>query len=105
MKTLAEIKIGETFKVADIEFIKFADENGQVVAFNKKEKPVKRFLKAHDKILIKKVKAEKYLGFFSFVRVFLEGLERVLSKVFCLFWKLISGLSGLFSRVGVRDKK
>jgi hypothetical protein len=28
MKTLAEIKIGETFKVADIEFIKFADENG-----------------------------------------------------------------------------
>ena len=28
-----------------------------------------------DKILIKKVKAEKYLGFFSFVRVFWEGLE------------------------------
>jgi hypothetical protein len=57
-----------------------------------------------DEILIKKVKAEKYLGFFL-LRVFLEGLEKVLSKVFCLFWKLISGLSGLFSRVGVRDKK
>lgn len=32
MKTLAEIKIGELFKVADIEFIKFADENGNTVA-------------------------------------------------------------------------
>lgn len=36
MKTLAEIKIGETFKVAGIEFIKFADENGHTVAVAKK---------------------------------------------------------------------
>lgn len=35
MKTLAEIKIGETFKVADIEFIKFADETGRTVAVAK----------------------------------------------------------------------
>jgi DNA-binding cell septation regulator SpoVG len=35
MKTLAEIKIGDTFKVADIEFIKFADENGQAIAVAK----------------------------------------------------------------------
>lgn len=35
MKTLAEIKIGKTFKVADIEFIKFADENGHTVAVAK----------------------------------------------------------------------
>ncbi len=35
MKTLAEIKIGETFKVADIEFIKFAEENGHTVAVAK----------------------------------------------------------------------
>ena len=35
MKTLAEIKIGETFKVADIEFVKFADENGHTVAVTK----------------------------------------------------------------------
>ena len=35
MKTLAEIKIVETFKVADIEFIKFADENGHTVAVAK----------------------------------------------------------------------
>lgn len=35
MKTLAEIKIGETFKVADIEFIKFANENGHTVAVAK----------------------------------------------------------------------
>lgn len=35
MKTLAEIKIGETFKVADIEFIKTGEENGQVVAVAK----------------------------------------------------------------------
>ena len=35
MKTLAEIKIGELFKVADIEFIKFADENGNTVAVAK----------------------------------------------------------------------
>lgn len=35
MKTLAEIKIGETFKVADIEFIKFADEKGNTVAIAK----------------------------------------------------------------------
>lgn len=35
MKTLAEIKIGEIFKVADIEFIKFADENGHTVAVAK----------------------------------------------------------------------
>ena len=35
MKTLAEIKIGETFKVADIEFIKFADENGHAIAVAK----------------------------------------------------------------------
>lgn len=35
MKTLAEIKIGETFKVADIEFIKFSDENGYTFAVAK----------------------------------------------------------------------
>ena len=35
MKTLAEIKIGESFKVADIEFIKTGEENGQVVAVAK----------------------------------------------------------------------
>ena len=35
MKTLAEIKIGETFKVADIEFIKTGEENGQVAAVAK----------------------------------------------------------------------
>ena len=35
MKTLAEIKIGETFKVADIELIKFADENGNTIAVAK----------------------------------------------------------------------
>lgn len=35
MKTLAEIKIGESFTVADIEFIKFADENGHTVAVAK----------------------------------------------------------------------
>lgn len=35
MKKLAEIKIGETFKVADIEFIKFADENGNTIAVAK----------------------------------------------------------------------
>lgn len=35
MKTLAEIKIGETFKVAEIEFIKFADENGNTIAVAK----------------------------------------------------------------------
>lgn len=35
MKTLAEIKIGETFKVADIEFIKFADRDGNTVAVAK----------------------------------------------------------------------
>lgn len=31
-KTLAEISNGELFKVAGIEFIKFADENGQNTA-------------------------------------------------------------------------
>lgn len=35
MKTLAEIKIGEAFKVADIEFIKFADKDGNTVAVAK----------------------------------------------------------------------
>lgn len=35
MKTLAEIKIGETFKVADIEFIKFADRDGNTIAVTK----------------------------------------------------------------------
>ena len=35
MKTLAEIKTGEIFKVADIEFIKFADENGHTIAVAK----------------------------------------------------------------------
>ena len=35
MKTLAEIKIGESFKVADIEFIKTGEENGQVTAVAK----------------------------------------------------------------------
>lgn len=34
-KTLAEITIGELFEVAGIEFIKFADENGQTVAVAK----------------------------------------------------------------------
>ena len=34
-KTLAEIKCGELFEVADIEFIKFADENGQTIAVAK----------------------------------------------------------------------
>ena len=34
-KTLAEIAIGELFEVAGIEFIKFADENGQTVAVAK----------------------------------------------------------------------
>ena len=34
-KTLAEIAIGELFEIADIEFIKFADENGQTVAVAK----------------------------------------------------------------------
>jgi hypothetical protein len=32
MKTLAEIKVGEIFKVADIEFIKFGEENGNTIA-------------------------------------------------------------------------
>lgn len=35
MKTLAEIKIGDTFKIANIEFIKFAEENGHTVAVSK----------------------------------------------------------------------
>ena len=35
MKTLAEIKIGESFTVADIEFIKTGEENGQVTAVAK----------------------------------------------------------------------
>ena len=35
MKKLEEIKIGETFKVADIEFVKFADENGNTIAVAK----------------------------------------------------------------------
>lgn len=35
MTTLAEIKIGECFKVADIEFIKTGEENGQVAAVAK----------------------------------------------------------------------
>lgn len=35
MKTLAEIKIGETFTVAGIEFIKTGEENGQVTAVAK----------------------------------------------------------------------
>jgi hypothetical protein len=35
MKKLAEIKIGETFEVSDIEFIKFADENGNTIAVAK----------------------------------------------------------------------
>ena len=35
MKKLAEIKIGETFKIADIEFIKFSDESGNTVAVAK----------------------------------------------------------------------
>ena len=34
-KTLAEIAIGELFEIADIEFIKFADENEQTVAVAK----------------------------------------------------------------------
>ena len=34
-RTLAEIAIGELFEVAGIEFIKFADENGQTVAVAK----------------------------------------------------------------------
>ena len=43
MKTLAEIKIGETFKVADIEFIKFADENGNTIAVAKESVFISRF--------------------------------------------------------------
>ena len=43
MKTLAEIKIGETFKVADIEFIKFADENGNTIAVAKESAFDSRF--------------------------------------------------------------
>lgn len=35
MTTLAEIKTGECFKVADIEFIKTGEENGQVTAVAK----------------------------------------------------------------------
>lgn len=35
MKTLAEIKIGEIFKVANIEFIKFAEESGNTIAIAK----------------------------------------------------------------------
>ena len=35
MKTLAEVMIGETFNVADIEFIKFTDEGGKVCAVAK----------------------------------------------------------------------
>lgn len=34
-KILAEIAVGDTFKVADIEFVKFADNNGQTVAVAK----------------------------------------------------------------------
>ena len=43
MKTLAEIKIGETFKVADIEFIKFADKNGNTIAVAKESAFDSRF--------------------------------------------------------------
>ena len=35
MKTLAEVMIGETFKIADIEFIKFTEEDGKVCAVTK----------------------------------------------------------------------
>ena len=35
MKKLAEIKIGEIFKVAEIEFIKFVEENGNTIAVAK----------------------------------------------------------------------
>lgn len=34
-KTLAEIKVGEIFEIAGIEFIKFADENGKTTAVAK----------------------------------------------------------------------
>lgn len=34
-KILANVEVGETFKVADIEFIKFAEENGNTVAVAK----------------------------------------------------------------------
>lgn len=43
MKRLAEIKIGETFKVANIEFIKFADENGNTIAVAKDSVFVSKF--------------------------------------------------------------
>lgn len=35
MKTLAEIKIGETFKLGDVNFIKFADNDGATTAVTK----------------------------------------------------------------------
>ena len=35
MKTLAEIKNGETFKVGDVEFIKFSDKDGVTAAVTK----------------------------------------------------------------------
>ena len=33
--TLAEVSVGETFKIGRFEFIKFADENGMVIAVSK----------------------------------------------------------------------
>lgn len=35
MKTLAQIKIGETFKIGDVEFIKFTDKDGATTAVTK----------------------------------------------------------------------
>ena len=35
-KTLSDVAIGDTFKVADVEFIKVAEENGEVIAVTKK---------------------------------------------------------------------
>ena len=35
MKRLTEIKVGETFKIADIEFVKFGEENGNTIAVAK----------------------------------------------------------------------
>lgn len=49
---MGEFKVKQHI-VPDFIVKRFADERGQVIAFNKKEKPVKQFKEAHDKILVK----------------------------------------------------
>ena len=49
---MGEFKIKQHV-VPDFIIKRFSDEQGQVVAFNKKANPVKRFKKAHDEILVK----------------------------------------------------